>query len=193
MVSPDSAEALLDVTWRSEILPRPYRSPLVELHLVPADPADYEELQLERVRGELAGLGRSGQLFTDAQSLQSGSSAAGAWTFSPGDGCGLAVLREGQRTCWFALPEAEAGLKQHVATRLDLLLRIDLPLPARLAPGIGLDPITATSKNAAGVSLDIPARVRIGPETAFSAEDLREAAGKIAEELVARLAAPFTR
>jgi hypothetical protein len=173
------------VIWRSAILPRGYepRGPLVEVHLVPASPATpYEAHQLEQVRDELAGAGAS----------RVGSSPEIAWAFSP-DGpageCGLAVLRAGQRTCWFPLPDTTA-LALEVAGRLTTLLAIGLPAPGHFAPGIGLDPITATTKSSE-TSLTSPGRIRIGPEDVFTPEDLHREAAKIADELVARLVAPL--
>src|SRR3954467_14680080 len=100
----------LSVSWRSELLPQGYepRSPLVEVHLVPAGPAARHDA-LERTCDELATLGRSDGLFAPTQPLSAGSSAAAAWAYSAdrqGGECGLAVVRDGQRTCWFPLPGA---------------------------------------------------------------------------------------
>jgi hypothetical protein len=194
----------LPVSWRSELLPQGYepRSPLVEVHLVPAGPMTRRDV-IERTCDELATLGRSDGLFSPTQSLSAGSSEAAAWAYSAdgqGGECGLAVVRDGQRTCWFPLPGAildRADLAQQVSTRLRTLLAISFPEPGRLAPGIGLDPVTATTGIAEAsahhktFSLTSPGRIRIGPEEAFAPEELYRAAGEIAEELVARLAAPL--
>jgi hypothetical protein len=195
----------LAVSWRSELLPQGYQpqSPLVEVHLVPAAP--HGVVQLERTCDELVTLGKSDGLFSPAQSLSVGSSADAAWAFSTDSRAGdrgLAVVRDGQRTCWFPLPGAvleQEDLARQVAVRLHTLLAISLPGPGHLAPGIGLDPVTATtgiaeaSAHHATFSLTSPGRIRIGPEEAFAPEELHRAAGEIAEELVARLAAPLTR
>lgn len=192
----------LPVVWRSAILPRQYqpRGPLVEVHLVPAESATHHGVpELERICDELAALGRSERLFAQEQSLSVGSSAEVAWALSTdqhAEECGLAVLRTGQRTCWFPLPAADLDhdeLAPRVADRLTTLLAIALPLPGHLAPVAGLDPITATTRLAgeASFDLDSPGRIRIGAEEAFPVEDLRRACREIAEELVARLAAPL--
>ncbi|WP_284742719.1 SEFIR domain-containing protein [Amycolatopsis sp. RTGN1] len=196
----------LAVSWRSELLPQDYRprSPLVEVHLVPAGPAArYGVPELARTCEELATLGTSEGLFS--QSLSAGSSADAAWAFSPdgqGGECGLAVVRDGQRTCWFPLPGAlfdREDLARQVSARLRTLLAISLPKPGRFAPGIGLDPVTATTGIAEAsahhktFSLTSPGRIRIGPEESFAPEELDRAAGEIAEELVARLEAPLER
>jgi hypothetical protein len=176
------------VVWRSAILPRGYepRGPLVEVHLVPVgEVTPYEAHQLEQVRDELAGSGSS----------RVGSSPELAWAFSadgPAGECGLAVLRAGQRTCWFPLPGTTA-LAREVAGRLTSLLAIGLPAPGHFAPGIGLDPITATTKSSETFRLTSPGRIRIGPEDVFSVEDLRRGPEKVADDLVARLVAPLER
>ncbi|WP_410622312.1 SEFIR domain-containing protein [Amycolatopsis sp. cmx-8-4] len=205
----------LPVTWRAEILPRHYQaqSPLVEVHLVPAaSPARHGVLELERICDELAALGRSERLFSQEQAISVGSSADAAWAFSAdwrAGECGLTVLRGGQRTCWFPLPKVGVSrvldrehLAPQVTDRLNTLLAIDLPIPDSLAPAIGLDPISATTRlgkisdasaNTATFSMNSPGRVRIGTEEAFPTEDLRTTSKEIAEELVARLAAPLSR
>ncbi|MFJ7212796.1 hypothetical protein [Amycolatopsis sp. NPDC098790] len=123
--------------------------------------------------------------------------------------CGLAILRGGQRTCWFALPNATIGhildrenLAPRIADRLLLLMRIALPLADRVTPAIGLDPVTSTTRlgkaedasaTTASLNSSTPERIRIDPEDAFSPEDLRRTMPEVAEELVARLAAPLKR
>ncbi|MEU8633285.1 SEFIR domain-containing protein [Amycolatopsis sp. NPDC048633] len=195
----------LAVSWRSELLPQGYQPqrPLVEVHLVPA--ARHGVPEFERTCDELATLGRADGLFSPTQSLSVGSSEDAAWAFSTdsrAEDCGLAVVRDGQRTCWFPLPGAvldQEGLARQVAVRLRTLLAISLPGSGHLAPGIGLDPVTATtgiaeaSAHHATFSLTSPGRIRIGPEEAFAPEELHRGAGAIAEELVARLAAPLER
>ncbi|MDT7798572.1 MAG: hypothetical protein QOI78_2005 [Actinomycetota bacterium] len=171
----------LTVVWRSAILPREYRprGPLVEVHLVPAAPAEpHATAELERVREELA-----------ADFTRAGSSAGGAWAFSTADDRGLAVLSTGQRTCWF--PFEEDDLAARVADRLHTLLDLGLPVPDSLAPAIGLDPVASTIKVAAR-SVSSPGRIRIGTEEAFSPDELRRTSREIAEGLVARLAAPLS-
>jgi hypothetical protein len=175
----------LTIVWRPAILPREYRprSPLVEVHLVPAAPAaPHGTADLERIHGELAASDVVG-----GQSVHAGSSAAGAWAFSTAADCGLTVLSTGQRTCWFPFEGEDVALR--VAARLITLLDIDLPVPDGLSPAIGLDPVAATTKVAAR-DVGGSGRIRIGTEEAFSPDELRRTAREIAEGLVARLAAP---
>ncbi|MEU0789055.1 SEFIR domain-containing protein [Amycolatopsis sp. NPDC005961] len=205
----------LTLAWRSELLSRHYQpqEPLVEVHLVPAQPtARYRVVQLERISDGLAGLGRAEGLFSQQQSVTVDSNADVAAAYSTdwrsGQG-GLAVLRTGQRSCWFALPKATIGhildrddLSLKIADRLQSLLRIDLPLPGVIAPAIGLDPVTSTTRlgtlaeasaSTVSLSLNAPERIRIDPEEPYSPEELRGATQEVAEELVARLAAPLKR
>ncbi|WP_326952224.1 hypothetical protein [Amycolatopsis sp. NBC_01286] len=182
----------LPVVWRSAILPRQYRprGPLVEVHLVPAAPGTHHATpDLERTRGELAESG-----FVGEQPVHAGSSEDGAWAFSTAGESGLAVLSSGQRTCWFPLPEESfdrEALALRVAARLTALLAIGLPLPDALAPAIGLDPVAATT-TVATRSVRSPGRIRMGTVAAFPADELRRTAREIAEDLVARLAAPLS-
>ncbi|HET6711025.1 SEFIR domain-containing protein [Amycolatopsis sp.] len=204
----------LPVVWRPELLPPGYRpqGPLVEVHLVPASPfARYGVLQLERIGDELATSGRATRLFTQSQGISVASSAEAAWAVSTdwrAGESGLAVLRGGQRTCWFALPGANIGwildradLAAKLAERLDLLLRVSLPLPDSFAPAIGLEPVSLTrlgklseaTANSASLPVNPPERIRVGTEEAYLAEDLRRSRQEVAEELAARLAVAFTR
>jgi hypothetical protein len=175
----------LTVVWRSAILPRQYepRGPLVEVHLVPAAPAAPHGMpELERVRDELAATDFS------REPAHAGSSAGGVWAYSVAEDRGVAVLSTGQRTCWF--PFEGDDLAVRVAARLHTLLDLGLPVPGRLAPAIGLDPVASTIKVAAR-SVSSPGRIRIGTEEAFSPDELRRTSREIAEGLVARLAAPL--
>ncbi|WP_372666429.1 hypothetical protein [Amycolatopsis kentuckyensis] len=205
----------LAVTWRSKILAWRHQPPrpLVEVHLVPAQPtARYGVLLLEQIATSLAALGRADGLFSPDQSVTVESNADAASAFSTdwrsGEG-GLAVLRTGQRSCWFALPTVglnsivdREDMTQRVAERLHTLLAIGLPIPGRLAPAIGLDPVTPTTRlgrlveasaTSGSFSIGNPQRVRVNPEEHLSPEELRRANAAVAEELVARLAAPLRR
>jgi hypothetical protein len=204
----------LPVVWRPELLPHRYQPqhPLVEVHLVASGPiARYGVLQLERIHDELATLGRAGKLFTQIQSIAVDSSTDAAWAVSKDSRageCGIAVLRSGQRTCWFGLPRASVGwlldrddLALKIAGGLDLLLRIGLPLPGEFAPAIALEPVSLTrlgklsEPEASGTSfsLNFPERIRFGTEEAFPVEELRRASHAVAEELAARLAVALRR
>lgn len=203
----------LPVSWRPELPPdfRP-QQPVVEVHLVPASPfARYGVLQLERIGDELAASGRATGLFSQSQAVSVGSSADAAWALSTDrrtGGCGLAVLRGGQRTCWFALPSANIGwildradLTSKLTERLDLLLRIGLPFPDSFAPAIALEPVSLTrlgdlseaGANSASLPLSPPERIRVAPEEAFLVEELHRSRQDVAEELAARLAVAFKR
>ncbi|MEU4523481.1 SEFIR domain-containing protein [Amycolatopsis sp. NPDC024027] len=204
----------LAVVRRSELLPQGFRSqsPLVEMHLVPASSlVRYGVLQLERICDELATSGRATGLFSHTQAISVGSSADAAWALST-DGrsgeCGLAVLRGGQRTCWFALPSATIGwildrddLTSKLTERLNLLLQIGLPLPDSFAPAIALEPVSLTrlgrlsdaTANSASLPINPPERIMLGTEEVFRIEELRHSPRAVAEELAARLAVAFRR
>ncbi len=204
----------LPVVWRPELPPPGYRpqAPLVELHLVPASPfARYGVLQLERVADELAASGRAEGLFSQSQAISVGSSADEAWAVSTdwrSGECGLAVLRGGQRTCWFALPQAKIGwildrtdLAARLTERLDLLLQIGLPLPDSLAPAIAVEQagqvrlgdLSEVAAASASMPLAGRERIRVDTEEAFRVEELRRSKRDVAEELTARLAVAFRR
>jgi hypothetical protein len=204
----------LPVVWRSEILSKAYQpqSPLVEVHLIPAEPAvRYGVLQLERIRDELATLGRATRLFSHEQSIVVDSSAEAIWAVSTDSHfgeAGLAVLRSGQRTCWFALPKANIGwildredLALKIADRVNTLLQVSLRLPGSLAPAVALEPVSFTrlaklsemSASSAQLPLSAPARIRIGTEEAFPTEELRHNPHAVVEELAARLAVALRR
>jgi hypothetical protein len=212
--SPATVAGGLPVVWRPELLPPGHRpqGPLVEVHLVPASPfARYGVLQLERISGELAASGRATGLFSQSQGISVGSSADEAWAVSTdrrSGESGLAVLRGGQRTCWFALPSANIGwildradLTAKITERLDLLLRISLPLPDSFAPAIALEPVSLTrlgrlseaTATSASLPHNPPKRIRIDTEEAFLVEELRRSTQAVAEELAARLAVAFKR
>lgn len=202
------------VVWRADLLRDGHQpqSPLVELALVPAEPvARHGVRDLERVRDELAASGRARQLFSPAQSVSVGSSAEAAWAVSTewrsGEG-GIAVLRGGQRTCWFALPKGAIGwlldrddLALQLADRLDLLLRIDLPHPAKFAPAIALDPVSLTrlgtpaeaSATRAPLPLGVPERIRVDADDVYTSAELARSPHGVAEELTARLVAGLER
>ncbi|WP_410596471.1 SEFIR domain-containing protein [Amycolatopsis sp. lyj-23] len=204
----------IPVSWRSELLPPGFRpqGPVVEVHLIPASPfTRYRMLQLERIGDELAASARADGLFSQSQAISVGSSADAAWAVSTdwrtGE-CGLAVLRGGQRTCWFALPSANIGwildradLTSKLTERLDLLLRISLPAPDSFAPAIALEPVSLTrlgnlsevTANSASLPLNPPERLRVAPEEAFLVDELRRSRQDVAEELAARLTVAFRR
>ncbi|MEU7785621.1 SEFIR domain-containing protein [Amycolatopsis sp. NPDC049159] len=202
------------VVWRADLLRRgrQSQSPLVEVHLVPAERvARFGVLQLERVSEGLVALGRSRRLFTQTQSVSAISSDESARAVSEdwrSGESGLAVLRGGQRTCWFGLPAANIGwildrehLAAQIADRLHTLLEIDLPLPGRFAPAIALEPVSLTriakiaeiSATSAPLPMNVPEHIRVEAEEAFPTSDLRHSIRGVAEELVARLAATFRR
>ncbi|MDT8913393.1 toll/interleukin-1 receptor domain-containing protein [Amycolatopsis sp. PS_44_ISF1] len=184
---------------------------VVEVHLVPADPpARLGVRHLRDAPHEVARLGRERGLFTPDEALKTGSSAEAAWA-CPADGrrgdAGLAIHRNGQRSCWFALPRATIGsvldgpdLVTKVADRLGLLADLLRPLPASIVPAIGMDPVAmvrlAPSSELSASSArfpHLPPRIRPVADDAVSSEDLGRFAREVADELVARLVAVFPR
>ncbi|GAB3577674.1 hypothetical protein GCM10027445_43720 [Amycolatopsis endophytica] len=198
------------VHWLADLMRDRHRpqSAVVELHLVPAAGQGLLGIrQLQRLAGELPGAGRSRQLFSHAQGLHAGSSGQLAWAFSResrhGE-AGLAVRRDGQRSCWFGLPPASIGavldekhLTGQIAARLRLLLELGVDLPEELAPAVGLDNAgmvhlgRVDEPPRTAVTLHWHDRVRAEPEEALTAADLRSFTQDIADELAGRLAEPL--
>ncbi|MEV5300942.1 toll/interleukin-1 receptor domain-containing protein [Amycolatopsis methanolica] len=190
------------VVWVADLLGRyrPQRA-TVELHLAPVEDGDRLRIRrLQQLADELAGTGRARDLFTHAQALDTGFSDELAWACTRDGDAGLAVHRDGQRSCWFGLPARSIGsvldendLTGRLADILDLLLRVDVPLPRDLAPAIGLDHamlvylgrLDEPSRNS--VTVHGHDRVRVDAEEALAVADLRSSAHDIADELVARL------
>ena len=116
---------------------------------------------------------------------------------------GLAVLRTGQRSAWEALPKTD-GLSaaifdpEHIATRLatllDLLLAVPIPLPTRIVPVAGIAPAMLVTRGTVGMPHHGAVTIRMTDQPvrteaveAVSADGLRRAAAQVAEELAARL------
>jgi hypothetical protein len=81
------------------------------------------------------------------------------------------------------------------------LLSIDLPVPLRLAPAVGLEPVNGvrigkredlTSTRAQFPSIQAQ-HIRVPAEEAFTVDHLRASLNDVAAELAARLIAAFRR
>ncbi|MBK1785504.1 toll/interleukin-1 receptor domain-containing protein [Prauserella sp. ASG 168] len=197
----------LPVQWRQDR----GQGATVELHLVPVAPDSRLGVRtLSKVSDDLAARGRAQGLFSHDQALDANSNERSAWartTNSRTGEAGLTVHRDGQLSCWHPLPTAnivavldEEYLTQQLATRLQLLLGLDLPRPREFAPAIGLGPAgfvhlgrLADASARTSFQLKRQDQVRIEPEEAISVDDLRQYPHKVADELVARIAQPFRR
>ncbi len=191
------------VLWVPDLFANRYRPQraTVELHLAPVEDGDRLRIRrLQQLADELAGRGRAQGLFTHAQALGTGFSDELAWACSREGEAGLAVHRDGQRSCWFGLPARSIGsvldendLTGRLAEILGLLLRVDVPLPRDLAPALGLDHARfvylgrVDDPQPSSIGLHRRDRVRLDPEEALTVADLRSSAHDIADELVARL------
>ncbi|GAA1989844.1 toll/interleukin-1 receptor domain-containing protein [Amycolatopsis minnesotensis] len=198
----------IPVHWLPDLVPghRHRLQPAVELHLVPVEPtARLGIRQLETVRGELASAGRSRRLFSPSEGLTVESSDQAVWAYasSPATvGSGLAVHRSGQRTCWFPATQATLGwlldrndLTEQLTDHLGLLADLEIPLPGKFAPTIGMAPtgsvrvgdLSDAAATTASFPVGQPQQVRFDADEAVAVADLRGSARSIAEELAARL------
>ncbi|WP_236794805.1 SEFIR domain-containing protein [Amycolatopsis sp. GM8] len=137
------------VGWLTDLFPqRRPQAPVLELHLVPAAPeVRYGVTELEAVTGELADVGRAQQIFPVTAGLRMGHSDRFAWAWTIEERSretGLAVGRDGQRTCWLPLHPAAIGwifdrdeIAGALAGRLSALLDIGLPSRCRMATATG--------------------------------------------------------
>lgn len=198
------------VSWRNE-LQRPYGTEpaALELHLFPVGASTrLQVVQLQALWIELAQLGRTYGLFSQASAIDGESTADSAVAFArdvrTGANTGLAVMRTGQRSAWEALPKTN-GLSvaifdpEYIATRLTsllgLLLDISVPLSARIVPAAGIEPAMLLTRGKVnmppprnGVSIGMSQQpVRTDTVESVSADGLRSAVGRVAEELAARL------
>lgn len=199
-----------DVSWRTG-LQRPYGTEpaTLELHLVPVSASTrLQVVQLQTLWTELAQLGRARSLFSQAGAIEGEPTSDGAVAFArdvrAGTNTGLAVMRTGQRSAWEALPKT-GGLSvavfdpEYIAARLtillELLLALPVPLSVRIVPAAGIEPAMLLTRGKVntppvgnGVSIGMNQQpVRTETVESVSADSLRTAVARVAEELAARL------
>ncbi|MEU5692879.1 SEFIR domain-containing protein [Actinosynnema sp. NPDC020468] len=197
------------VVWRSGLVGDRVDAPTLEVHLTPVDGHRIQARALPPLAAELAALGRAHRLFDVAERVAAEFSDEGAWAVGEDrSGCGLAVLRSGQRTAWSRLPSSRFGallipddLVERLTAAIRVLLTPDLPAPARLAPAVGVEPLgvirigrredlTATT---GPVHVCYRPHLRVPAEEAFTPEHLRQVADEVADELTTRLLGAFRR
>jgi hypothetical protein len=201
------------VSWRTD-LHQPYATEpaTLELHLVPVDAnARLQVVRLQTLWDELVQLGRSRRLFGQAEAVEGRPSSDSAVAFvramRGGGTTGLAVLRNGQRSTWEALPKPDHAMAaildpEHIAARLaallELLLTIPVQLPARIVPVVGIAPAMLVTRGKVGgpnhgaVRLGMSDQpVRTEATEVVSADGLRGSVAQVAEELAARLDQAF--
>jgi hypothetical protein len=197
--------------WRGD-LNGTGQTPSLEVHLIPVgDHLRIKVGQLAPLANRLASLGRSSGLFDDAEPLAVDSSDQVALATSSNafrKSSGLVVHRTGQRSAWSALPHGQLGavliredVEKRLADLIGALLSLDLPVPPRFAPAVGLEPLSLVrigtwadlTANSGRLHPGLPAHLRIPAEEAYTAEHLRGAVGEIAEELAAHLIEAFRR
>ncbi len=201
------------VSWRTELYQAYATEPAtLELHLVPGDAnARLQVAGLQTLWDELVQLGRIRGLFGQARAVEGRPSSGGAIAFvramrSSGN-TGLAVLRTGQRSTWEPLLKPDNAIAaifdpEHIAKRLatllDLLLAVPVPLPTRIVPVAGIAPAMLVTRGTVGtphygaVTIGMSDQpVRTEAAEAVSADRLRRAVTQVAEELAARLDQAF--
>ncbi|WP_285502899.1 SEFIR domain-containing protein [Actinokineospora sp. NBRC 105648] len=214
VVSPDLVQwrplkSPLEVVSRAVLLRQRHRAvaPTVEVHLVPV--GGYERLQMRRLNrfgDELAVLGRQEGLFSAVQGLTVGSTEQASWAATDdvrgGPVTGLAVFRDGQRSCWTGFPKATVGtvlvyddLVRRIADALALLTSIALPEPAAVALSVAIEPISGLregtmadlASNSGSMSYTQLPEIRLPAEDSVAYADVVRHGGEIADELAARL------
>lgn len=168
-------------------------------------------VRLQTLWDELVQLGRSRRLFGQAEAVEgrpsSDSTVAFVRAMRGGGTTGLAVLRNGQRSTWEALPKPDHAMAaildpEHIAARLaallELLLTIPVQLPARIVPVVGIAPAMLVTRGKVGgpnhgaVRLGMSDQpVRTEATEVVSADGLRGSVAQVAEELAARLDQAF--
>ncbi|MEY9855076.1 nucleoside phosphorylase [Catenulispora sp. GAS73] len=204
-------ETVPAVSWRAQLQQAYGSEPAtLEVHLVPVDAdARLEVQRLASLRDELVQLGRDRGLFDQAQGVDADASAlatvACVRDLQARVNSGLAVMRTGQRSAWEALPRGEMTPifdPKHIAARLsaliNILLGVSTPIPARIAPVVGLEPAMAVAFGTIGVpqsgAVQISTHmrpVRTTCEDSVSTADLPNAVDQVAQELAARLGEVF--
>jgi hypothetical protein len=196
------------VYWRTDLDPR-LRSALraiLEFHVVPTEPAERLGIRkLEVARDELAEVGRAHGIFAAEHGVLTGYSGEGAWAHVADQGqyaSGLAIHRDGQRTCWFPLHQARIGwifdrkvVAEQLTSRLAMLLDLSFTTSSQVGFAVAIEPvsmvrlgqISEASASTASIPLARQDRVHVAPDDAISADDLRDMTGLVADELVARL------
>ena len=168
-------------------------------------------VRLQTLWGELVQLGRTRGLFGQAEAVKGQPSSDSAVAFvraiRGGGTTGLAVLRTGQRSTWEALPKPDRAMAaifdpEHIAARLaallDLLLAIPVQLPTRIVPVAGIAPAMLVTRGTVGKPYHCPVALRMSEQPVrteatevVSADGLRRAVARVAEELAARLDQEF--
>jgi len=201
------------VSWRTDLHQAYATEPTtLELHLVPVDAsARLQMVRLQTLWGELVQLGRARGLFGQAESVEGRPTTDGAVAFvravRGGGTTGLAVQRSGQRSAWEALPKPDGmsaaifdpgHITTRLATLLDLLLAVPVPLPARIVPVAAIAPAMLVTRGTVGTPRHGAVTIRMSDqpvrteaEEAVSADGLRRAVAPVAEELAARLDQAF--
>jgi len=208
------AQPPTDVTWRAGFENRlPYQSgyEAVELHLVPVDDdARLQVRDLALLANSLPDIGRRAGIFSPTEALDARSDGANAFALSRERGAvaGLGVTRFGQRSAWIGLPRDSLGaildetnLAQELARLLATLAKIDVPVPTRVIPFVGVEPAGMVSvgrvedlpRTSAQLGHGMPQNIRPTADEAVDFSSIHVHGAEIAAELAARLAAEHKR
>lgn len=162
--------------------------------------------RMTNLADDLVTLGRARKLFTNAESVQIGTTDE--VVTATAESAGLAVLRSGQRSAWMALPPARIGsvlvpeeTVAMVAEMLQAMAAIEVAAPDTLTPAIGIDPVSFVrigrpedrSSTMGMLPMSTRAQLYVPPEDSMTFDDLTTWCDDIAEELAARLLAAFRR
>lgn len=183
-------------------MPRAQAAAVLEVHAVPAvNTPRPEARRLSALKDELVELGRAEGLFSAEEDVATADPAVAVGA----SGAGLAVLSDGQRTAWQALPEDPLGAvldEDDVAGRLAVLLSALAKIPAVRASEVGLAVgVTPAGPLSEGRVADLPRTtgrgwstrtpVRLPAEDALSFTYLEVRPREVADELAARLLRAF--
>lgn len=137
------------VAWRADMpWPRSSSAPYIEAHIVPgfgSEPLD--PVDLAGCGTRLVAFGRAGGLFPTGQSVDVHRNSQLVVATAPGgNGPGLAVTSDGQRSAWSPLADDVADgpdrqtVEDHLRTLLCLLVQIRPPDPIRIAFAVSVSP-----------------------------------------------------
>jgi SEFIR domain len=206
--------APVPVMWRTEIMTAnnqwlPGWSATVELHLAPVD--DAARLPAGRLRtigDQLPSVIREHGLAPETEGVQKSLAKdvaqASHYDSRASRGAGLAVLRNGERSAWWTLPNATIGnvlirddAIADVAAMLRILVGLDGMLPEQFAPAIGIEPTSLVrigersdlTSNSASMSMSNTKNIRIDAEESLTIGELSRSATAVGEEMVERIIA----
>jgi hypothetical protein len=210
-VLPEEAE----VVWRTgiESLSNAWKRQwpaALEVHLVPCDDARVPMSQLRSAESQMAAHAQAKGVIDVSSSVDTTSThevvmVSSREPYNAGAG-GMAVLRNGQRSSWMTLPQAQLGsvlmrdgVVRMIRTMLSALVGLAPSLPEKVIPTAGIDPVRLvrlgdeSDLRSGIVSMPMFRRsvLRLSADEHLTAAELSGMTDQVAVELAERLIAEF--